>query len=78
MIGACNAFRRDDFARKRPEAPLHPVAHDRSADLLGHGEADAHRGVRILAIADEQDEAGSCRALAGVGRDEVGALGDRC
>ena len=67
----------DDFAGERAEAPLHAVADDRAADLLGDGEADAHRGVAILAVADEQDEAGRGCALAAVGGEEIRALADR-
>jgi hypothetical protein len=74
MVGAPNALGRDDLARKRPEAPLHAVADDRAANLFGDGEADAHRRIRILAVADEQDEAGRGRALARVRGKKVGAL----
>ena len=65
-----------DFAGERAEAALHAVADDRVADLLGDGEADAHRRVRVLAVADEQDEAGHGRALAAVGGEEVRALAE--
>src|SRR5215217_660889 len=73
MIGARKALWRYDLARESAEAPLHPVAHDRAADFLGDGEADAHRVVRILAVADEQDEAWRGHAPAAVGGNEVGA-----
>ena len=77
MVGAGNALCRDDLAGERAEAALHPVADDRTADLLGDGEADAHRRIRILAVADEQDEAGHRRAQAAVGGEEIRALRDR-
>ena len=77
MIGAGQASRGDQFTGQCAEAPLHPVADDRAADLLGDGEADAHRGVRILAVADEEQEAGCGNALAAVGGDEIRALGER-
>ena len=62
------------FAGERAEAALHAVADDRVADLLGDGEADAHRRVAVVARADEQDEAGHGRALAAVGGKEIRAL----
>src|SRR6185369_16115723 len=77
MVGAGETPGRNDLAGERPEAPLHAVADDRSADLFRYREADAHRRVRILAVADEQDEAGSGHAPAGVGSEEVRALPDR-
>jgi len=57
-----------------PEPSFDPVADHCAADLLGDRETDAHHGVRILAVADEQDEAGHGRALAAVGSKEVGAF----
>jgi hypothetical protein len=77
MIGAGNTFRRHDLAGEFAEAAFHAVADDRAADLFGDGEADAHRGVRILAVADEKQEAGCGNARAAVGGDEVSALPDR-
>src|SRR5215218_4582262 len=76
MIGARKALCRYDLARESPEAALHTVAHDGTADFLGHGEADAHLSVRILAIADEQHEPGRGHAPAAVGGNEVGALAE--
>ena len=66
-----------DLAGQRAEAPLHAVADDRAADLLGDGEADALDRIAVLAVADEQDEAGRRRAPAGVGGEEIGALAER-
>ena len=77
MVGAGNASDGDDLVGEFAEAALHPVAYHGAADLLGDGEADAHRRVRILAVADEEDKAGSGHAPAAVRGEEVGALLDR-
>jgi hypothetical protein len=77
MVGARLSLGRNDLAGERAKAPLHAVADDRSADLLGYSEADAHRRIRILTIADEKDKAGRGRAPAGVRGKEIGALLDR-
>jgi len=77
MVGAGVTLRRDDLPSKRAQATFEPVANDRSADLLGHREANPHRLIRILAMADEQDESGSRHATAAVRGEEVGALLDR-
>ena len=74
MVGARTALRRHDLSGKGAEAALHAVADDRAADFLGDGEAHAHRRVRILAVTDEQDEAGRGQAPAAVRGNEVGAL----
>ena len=74
MIRSWDAFAGHDLAGKRAEAALHPIADDCAADLLGDGEADAHRWVRILAVADEEQEAGRGEARAAVRGDEIGAL----
>jgi hypothetical protein len=74
MIRAGKAFGRHNLTGKRAEAALHPVADHRSADLFGDGETDAHCRVRILAVADQQNEAWSGRALAGVRGEEIRAL----
>jgi len=58
MVSAWNAARRKDFAGERSKPPLHPVADDRSADLLGDGEADALGRIAVGAVADQQNEAG--------------------
>ena len=63
-----------DLAGERAEAALHAVAHDGVADLLGDGEADAHRRIAVRAVADEQDEAGHRRAPAAVRGEEIRAL----
>jgi hypothetical protein len=76
MVGAGNAFGGHDFTSERAKAALHAVADDCAADLLGDGEADAHRLVLIFAITNQQDEAGGGRALAAVRGKKVGALLD--
>ena len=62
-----------DRAGELAEAPLHPVADDGVADLLGDGEAEPHRRIAVAARADEQDEAGRRRAQAAIGREEIRA-----
>ena len=75
MVGAGNAEFGQGFAGEGAETALHPIADDGIADLLGHGEADAHRRIVVAARADEQDEAGHGRALAAIGGEEIRALG---
>ena len=77
MVEAGMAALGKDVAGKGPQAPLHPVAEDRIADFPGDGEAGANLDVVIAAIADEQHEAGGCRAPSRVGGEEVGAFADR-
>jgi hypothetical protein len=77
MVGSREPFGGHNLAGERPEAPLHPVADDGTADLLGHGEADAHRLIGVFAVVDEEDEAGRRCAHAAVGGKEVGPLADR-
>src|SRR3569833_4362171 len=72
MVAAEKALGRHDFARERAEAPLHAVADDRSADLLCAGATDAHRGIALPAVADQQDESGRGRAPAGDRSEEIG------
>jgi hypothetical protein len=76
MIRAGETSGGDKFTSERPEAALHAVADDCAADLLGDREADAHRFVRILAVADKQDKSGRGHATAAIGGEEVGALLD--
>jgi hypothetical protein len=78
MIRAFEAVGCDDLACKSAEATLHSVSDYRSTDFLRDGEADPHRGIGVLAVAHQQDESGSGRALAAVRSDEVRALLDRC
>src|SRR5436190_23570857 len=63
MVGTGKALGWHDLPRKRTEAALHAVADDGAADLPGHGKADAHRWIGILAVADQEDETGCRRAL---------------
>ena len=76
MVGAGKTAGRDDFARERTKAPLHPVTDDGATDLLGDGESHAHRRICILAVADQQHEAGRGGAQAAVGSQEIRALAD--
>jgi hypothetical protein len=76
MVGARNALGRNDLTGESAKAALHSVAHYGSADLLRYREADAHRRIRILAVADEQDETGCGCAESRVRREEIGALAD--
>ena len=76
VIRAGKTHRGNELAGERPEAALHPVANDRAADLFGDGESDPHRAIAVLAIPDQQDEAGRGRAPAAVRGEEVGALLD--
>jgi hypothetical protein len=77
MIRSGKASGRNDLLRKRTKAPLHPVADDGASNLLRDGEADAHRRIRILAIPNEQDEAGGRSAHPAVCSEKVDALSDR-
>src|SRR5829696_8090376 len=76
MVGAGHPFFGQDIARERPEAPLHAVADDGAADLLGDGDPEPDRGVAVVARADEEDEAGHGRAAAAIGGQEVGSAGE--
>jgi hypothetical protein len=77
VVGTGEALYWNDFARQLAEAALHSVADDRAADLASDCEPNAHRRIAILALANEQDEAGSGRAHAAVGGDEIRAFADR-
>ena len=46
------AARWDDLPRELTEAALHPVANDRSADLLADRVADSLDWIAVRAIAD--------------------------
>ena len=73
MVGAGDAALGQDRAGELAQAPLHPVADDRVADLLRDGEAEADRRIAVAARADEQDEAGRRRAQAAVRGEKVRA-----
>jgi hypothetical protein len=77
MVGAGQAMRRDKLSGESAEAPLHAVADDGPADLLGDRETDPLGRVAVLPVADEQDESGRRRAPAGVRSEEVLAFADR-
>src|SRR3954471_4688104 len=76
MVGPGNAALGQQLAGERPEAPLHPVAHHRAADLLGDGDSEPHVDILVAAVADEQDEAGHGGAAAAIRRQEIGAAGE--
>jgi hypothetical protein len=76
MVGAFMARFRQDLAGKLPEAALHAVADHRIADLLGDGEAEAHRRIAIVPRADQQHEAGRRRARGAVRREEIRAAAE--
>jgi hypothetical protein len=77
MIGAGKAFGGHDFSGESAQATLHSVADHGAANLLGDGESDAHRRVRVLPITDEQNESGRGCALTVIRGDEVSAPADR-
>ena len=67
-----------DFAGERAEAALHAVADDRAADLLGDGEADAHRRIAVAARSrTSRTKPGMGARLPRVGGEEIGALAKR-
>ncbi len=76
MVGAGDSARWNELSGKRPEAALHAVAHDRSADFLGDREADANGGVAVVAAMHEEDEARSSDSFAAIGGEEIGALAE--
>ena len=78
MIRAVDALDRYDLAGERPEPALHAVTDDGAADLPGDGESDALGRVAVLAIADQQDESGRRRALAGVRSEKVRSFTEGC
>jgi hypothetical protein len=73
MIGAGHAGFGQDQAGQLSKAPLHPVADDGIADLLGDGETEAQGWIAVAARPDEEDEAGGRRAQSMVGREEFRA-----
>src|SRR3954465_6456301 len=75
MVGPGNAALGQQLAGERPEAPLHPVAPPRAADLLRDGDSEPHVGILVAAVADEQDEAGHGRPAAAIRREEIGPAG---
>src|SRR5688500_7271853 len=76
MVGALHAPDRQDLAGEGAEPPLHPVADDRAANLLRHGDPEANRRIAVLPVSDEQDEAGRRGPAAAIGRQEIGAFRD--
>src|SRR3546814_15418127 len=76
MVGAGEALLRQYLPRESPEAALHAVADDGAADLLGDRDAEPHGRIAVLALADQQDEAGHRRAPAAIRREEIRAAAD--
>ena len=74
MICTDNSVVRQQLAGEATKPPLHPVADDRIADLLGDGEADAKRRILIATIANLEDETGHRESPAAVGSKEIGTL----
>jgi hypothetical protein len=77
MIRAGDTLCGHDLAGEGAEAALHPVADHGAADLLGDGEADAHAWIIVLAVSNQQDEAGRARPQPCIGSKEIRALLDR-
>src|SRR5687768_6185855 len=77
MVRASDSKLREHLLGKRAEPALHPVAHDRAADLLRHSDAQAHGGVAIAAFADKQDETGHWCPRSAIGRKEIRAAPER-
>jgi hypothetical protein len=77
MIGAWKTIVGQDLASKGAKAALHPIANDRATNLLGDGEADPNPRILVLAVQNEQDEAGRGGAQAAIRGKEVSALLDR-
>ena len=65
MIGCGEAVLGKEITQQLAEAPLHPVADNRVADSLGHGDPEAH--LFPLVGAGEQHKAGARDAQAPVG-----------
>jgi hypothetical protein len=74
MVGAGIALCGQNLAGEGAEAALHPVAHDRSANLFADGEANAPKRVAIVTIANEEHESGCRRAPSGVRSEEIRAF----
>ncbi len=76
MVGALYAVPWKKVARQASEAPLHPVAHHRAADLLRNRDPKPDPAVAVAARPDQQDEAGHGGAPAAIGGQEVGSAGE--
>ena len=77
MIGARMALAGDNGSGQCPETPLQAISHHCSTDLARDGESDPLDRVVVPAIADQENEAGSCRPPSRVGSKEVDPLADR-
>jgi len=76
MICARYARRRQNFPRKCAKTPLHAVADDGIANLLGYGDPEPHAGIAIIAFPYEKHESGHGNTLAAVGSKEIGSALD--
>ena len=77
VIGAGNPRFGEHQPCELTKSPFHPIADDRIADLLGNGEAEAKRGIAVVARTDEQHEPSHRRASAAVRGQEIRAAADR-
>jgi hypothetical protein len=77
MIGSRKAVGGQDLASEGTKAALHPIANDGATNLLGDCETDPHPRILVLAVQNEQDEAGRGGAQAAIRGKEVSALLDR-
>jgi hypothetical protein len=77
MVSPFDAGVGEDFPSQCPETTLHAVAYHRSADLPGDCDSEPNGGIRVPALADEQDEAGHGRSAAFVRRQEICAAAKR-
>jgi len=77
VIGASHPGIGQKFARERAEAALHAIANHGVTDFLRDGDAEAHGGIAVLALAYEQHEAGHRHAPCAVRREKIRAAADR-
>ncbi len=74
MIGSGQSPIGEHLVDHRAEAALDAVAHNRVADLLGDGIADALLRVVVRTLLDQQHERRCPDPKTAVGREEIGAL----
>jgi len=67
---------RNELSRKFAEAALHAIADDGIADLLADRIANPLERIAVLAVTDEEDEAGRRSAPAGVRREKIRAFAE--
>ena len=71
MVGAGHAEGRKVFAGKGAKPAFQPIANDRSADLLGDGEADTYGRIAVISAAKLKNEPGHSDSLAAVGGEKI-------